>query len=133
MHYEKNTAPSGLACFNNVGYLANEDRDLPARVATQFGNPLEDVGCRGGREEQGTYPVGSMECAVYPCAAEKGVTFCCDCPDLPCDSLYPVADRADRLPHHTKVFHRCLIKNMGVDAWATTRLRSVKEVRFTDT
>jgi hypothetical protein len=130
MNYERMTAPCGLACFNCVVYLANEDQELRARVSKQFGIPLEDVGCKGCREVQGKCPIVPMECTVYPCAKEKGVTFCCDCSDFPCDSLHPYADKADSLPHNTKVFNLCLIKKMGVEAWATTRARRVKELYF---
>jgi hypothetical protein len=130
MDFEKMAAPCGLPCFDCIVYLANEDPELRARVSRQFGIPERDVGCRGCRDVQGKCPVVSMECTVYPCAKEKGVTFCCDCSDFPCDSLYPYADKADSLPHNTKVFNLCLIKKMGVEAWATTRARSVKEAYF---
>ena len=130
MDYEKMTAPCGLACFDCVVHLAGEDEELRARVAKQFSMPEEKVNCPGCREVQGKCPVVPMECSVYPCAQEKSVTFCCDCPDFPCDSLHPYADQAGSLPHNTKVFNLCLIKKMGVEAWARHKAKSVKEVYF---
>jgi hypothetical protein len=130
MDYEKMTAPCGLACFDCVVHLADEDEGLRALVAKQFGMPEEEVNCPGCREVRGDCPVVPMECSVYPCAQEKGVTFCCDCPDFPCDSLHPYADQAGSLPHNTKVFNLCLIKRMGVEAWAEHKAKSVKEVYF---
>jgi hypothetical protein len=130
MDYEKMTAPCGLACFNCVVHLAQDDPDLGIKVSKQFGIPEKDVGCPGCRDVQGKCPVTPMECSVYPCAQEKGITFCCYCPDFPCDSLHPYADQAASLPHNTKVFNLCLIKKMGVEAWAKHKAKSVKEVYF---
>lgn len=79
---------------------------------------------------QGKCPVASAKCTVYPCAEERGVKFCCDCADFPCDSLHPYADQAGSLPHNTKVFNLCLIKKMGVEVWARDKARSVKETYF---
>ena len=101
------TAPCGLACFNCVVYLANEDEEIRNRVAKQFNMEPEDVGCKGCRAEGGNCPVLPTKCRVYPCAEQKGVKFCCDCNDFPCDLLHPYADKANSLPHNTKVFNLC--------------------------
>ncbi len=130
MDYEKMTAPCGLACFDCVVYLASEDPGLRARVAEQFGIPQERVVCNGCREAEGKCPVVPMECTVYPCAERRGVEFCCDCPDFPCDALHPYADQAGSLPHNTKVFNLCLIKKMGLQPWAEQKARSVKRTYF---
>ena len=54
-------------------------------------------------------------CATYTCAQEKGATFCFDCGDFPCAKLNPAADRADVLPHNTKMFNLCTIQRLGVE------------------
>ena len=131
MDYEKMTAPCGLACFDCVVYLAGGDDALRNRVAGQFGIPPEQVGCPGCREVEGKCPVVPTKCTVYPCAETRGLRFCCDCRDFPCDSLHPYADQADKLPHNTKVFNLCLIKRMGLESWAKEKARSVKHVYFT--
>lgn len=131
MNYEQMTAPCGLACFDCVVFLANENPEMRVLVSKQFGIRLDEVGCKGCREVEGKCPVVPMKCSVYPCAKEKGVRFCCDCPDFPCDSLHPYADQAKRLPHNTKIFNLCLIKRMGVEAWAKEKASSVKKVYFT--
>ncbi len=105
MNYEQMTAPCGLACFNCVVYLANENQEMRNLVSKEFGIPLEAVGCKGCREVNGKCPVVPMECTVYRCAEKKGVEFCFDCSDFPCDFLHPYADQAHRLPHNTKVFN----------------------------
>ena len=130
MDYEQMTAPCGLACFNCVVYLANEDQGIRALVAQQLGMAQEEVGCRGCRAEKGRCPVVPMECSVYPCAEKRGVKFCCDCSDFPCDLLHPYADQADKLPHNTKVFNLCLIRKMGIEAWARDKAREVADTYF---
>jgi hypothetical protein len=131
MDYEYMTAPCGLACFNCVVFLANEDPKMRTMLSDQFGLPPEKAVCKGCREVNGKCPVIPMECSVYPCAEKKGVKFCCDCPDFPCDSLHPYADQADKLPHNTKVFNLCLIKKMGLEKWAKEKAKEVKTLYFT--
>ncbi len=130
MGYENMTAPCGLACFDCVVYLANADEAMRALVSKQFDIPPEKIGCTGCRNIDGKCPVSPIECSVYPCAQEKGVTFCCDCDEFPCDKLHPYADQADKLPHNAKVFNLCLIKKMGVDAWAKERARKVRKTYY---
>lgn len=130
MDYEKMTAPCGLACFNCVVYLAKDDIKIRKRVAKQFNIPLEKVYCKGCRAVKGKCPVVSMECRVYPCAKKKGVKFCFECKEFPCDLLHPYADKADSLPHNTKVFNLCLIKRMGLKKWAKEKAKKVKKDYF---
>ena len=126
------TAPCGLDCFNCPVYLAADNRELRAKISAGSGVPAEKVVCRGCREEGGTIPfLGMAEpCSVYKCTAQRGIAFCCDCPDFPCDNLHPYADRASEVPHNTKVFNLCLIKRMGLQAWAETRAKGVKRTYF---
>ncbi len=131
MDYEQMTAPCGLDCFNCVVYLANENPDMRAMVAEKMGIPLEQAGCRGCRGENGKCSVIPMPCRVYSCAEKRGVMFCCDCSDFPCDYLHPYADRAGELPHNTKVFNLCLIRKMGLESWAEEKAKGVKETYFT--
>lgn len=130
MNYEKMTGPCGIACFNCAAYLANTDKEIRARVAKQLNIKPDDVECQGCRSNGGKCGVMPTKCRVYPCAESKGVKFCCDCPDFPCDLLQPVCDKADSLPHNTKVFNLCLIKKMGVERWAKEKAKQVKEDYF---
>ena len=128
--YEKMTAPCGLACFNCVVHLAKKDKNIRKRVAKQFNVPLEKVKCPGCRKVKGKCPVISKECKVYKCAEKKGVKFCYECSDFPCDFLHPYADKGDSLPHNTKVFNLCLIKKMGLETWAKEKAKKVKDDYF---
>ena len=120
------TAPCGLPCFACYLYLANEDEAMRHLVSQELGLPREQAVCPGCRNTQGRPAHLPMNCRVYPCAAEKGVHLCCDCPDFPCDLLHPYFDNA-KLWHNTKVFNLCLIKKLGLEAWAQEKAPSVLE------
>ena len=60
----------------------------------------------------------------------KVLSFVTICSDFPCDLLQPVRDKADGLPHNTKVFNLCLIKKMGLEKWAKEKAKKVKEDYF---
>jgi hypothetical protein len=112
MDYKHMTAPCGLPCF-----------ECPAH---------EQGLCKGCRNEKGKCGVNPMLCRVYPCAEEKGVTFCYECSDFPCDFLHPYADQAATKGHNLKVFNLCLIKKLGLEEWAMNKVKSVGEVYFSE-
>ncbi len=132
MDYRQMTAPCGLDCFNCPLYLARENEELRAAISKNMGRPLEKASCKGCRNENGTIPFLNMTepCNVYRCTEKRGVDFCCDCSDFPCDYLHPYADMASVVPHNTKVFNLCLIKRMGLEAWAETKAKSVKDTYY---
>ena len=132
MDYKQMTAPCGLDCFNCPLYLASENEELRTAIYKNMGIPYEKAFCIGCRNENGTIPFLNMTepCNVYKCIEKKGIDFCCDCSDFPCDHLHPYADMASQRPHNTKVFNLCLIKRMGLEAWAETRAKSVKDTYF---
>jgi len=132
MDYRRMTAPCGLDCFNCPVYLAKDNERLRAAVARNLNIPVERVVCRGCREENGTIGfLGMTEpCNVYRCIQKKGLSFCYECSDFPCDYLHPYADKAAERPHNTKVFNLCLIKKMGLESWAETKSRSVRDTYF---
>ena len=132
MDYQHMTAPCGLDCFNCPMYLAIENEELRTRVSENMSIPFEKAVCQGCRDENGTIGFLDMTepCNVYKCITAKGISFCSDCSDFPCDHLHPYADQASEKPHNTKVFNLCLIKKMGVESWAENKARSVKRTYF---
>ena len=132
MDYLQMTAPCGLDCFNCPMYLAEENEKLRAEISRRRGLPLEQASCDGCRNENGTMAfLGMTEpCSVYQCIGKKGLDFCCECEEFPCDLLHPYADKAAQVPHNTKVFNLCLIKKMGLNSWAKDKAKSVKETYF---
>ena len=134
MNYQQMTAPCGLDCFNCPMYLAGENKELRTKISENMGVPFERAICLGCRNEKGTIAFLNMTepCNVYKCIEKKGISFCCDCSDFPCDHLHPYADMASQLPHNTKVFNLCLIKRMGLESWAETKAKSVKDTYYNE-
>ncbi|MCD4848266.1 MAG: DUF3795 domain-containing protein [Candidatus Aegiribacteria sp.] len=132
MDYLQMTAPCGLDCFNCMMYLANENEALRANISQQLGVSIEQASCGGCRNEDGKIAfLGMTEpCNVYKCIGKKGIKFCSECNDFPCDHLHPYADKAAQVPHNTKVFNLCLIKKMGLESWAKDKAKSVQETYF---
>ena len=114
MDYGHLTAPCGLPCFECYLYLANDNEEMRAMVSEKLGIPEEKAACKGCRNENGRCAHLPVNCRVYPCAEKKGIQFCSDCSDFPCDYLHPYADNA-KMWHNTKVFNLCLIKKMGLE------------------
>ena len=130
MDYKQMTAPCGLACFECALYLTREDPEKRARIADFLGIPEDQAVCLGCRPQQGVIPHNPMTCRVYPCVQEKGLDFCCDCDDFPCEHLHPYADEAARKPHNTKVYNLCLIKKLGLEPWAQNQAKKVLTTYF---
>jgi hypothetical protein len=127
------TAPCGLDCFNCICYLANDNPDLKPVIAAAFNisdEAAEKTVCRGCRNHDGDIPFIPMKCRVYPCTQSKNISFCYECAEFPCDHLHPYADKAEKVPHNTKVFNLCLIKKMGLEEWAKGKAKSVKATYF---
>ncbi len=143
MDYLQLTSPCGLDCFNCVFHLATRE-DEPALRATRAyhertGVPLEAIrclGCLGCRAHGGQPPLHqhflnrSEPCPAFACSSQRGLNFCYECDDFPCEHLQPYADRAGKLPHNTKVFNLCLIKKMGLEQWAEQMADKVRQAYF---
>jgi hypothetical protein len=131
--YQQMTSPCGLDCFNCPAYLANEDLNLRATISERFHLPLDDARCEGCRNAKGTISFlgDKKSCNVFSCTNTKGITYCYECTDFPCDHLHPYADQAFSRPHNTKLFNLCLIKKLGLDRWARDKALSVKQTYFT--
>ena len=132
MDYRWMTAPCGLDCFNCPMYMAGEDERLRRSVAEKKEIAFEKAICRGCRNEGGAIAALDMTqpCKVYRCVSAKGIDFCCDCPDFPCDYLHPYADMASEVAHNTKVFNLCLIRKMGLESWARSKAERVGRTYF---
>ena len=125
MDYERLTAPCGLPCFECFLFTAQDNEEIRAMVSRELGIPTELAICRGCRDEGGKCAHLPVDCRLYPCAADKGVQFCCDCKDFPCDLLQPYRDRAE-LWHNTKMYNLCLIKKLGLESWAQNHAKRVQ-------
>ena len=140
MDYFQMTAPCGLDCFNCHFFLARETQEALDKVETlskEYNIPIKIMLCKGCRSHNGQIPLQKQlfgeehRCAAYECSQEKGLKFCSDCEQFPCDNLHPYADKAGVLPHNIKVFNLCLINKMGLEKWAESKASEVRQVYFT--
>ena len=135
MDYKNLTAPCGLACFNCpvcVSKPSFKTAIMSGAVKLILFKKLDfkkrNSICRGCRTEDGKCKAtGFVEpCKIYSCSKQKGVEFCYECGIFPCDHFQPYKNKAF-LPHNTKVYNLCLIKNMGLEKWAETKAAEVTE------
>jgi len=132
MDYFLMTAPCGQDCFNCPFYLASENKRYKRILSKKMRIPFDKASCKGCRCDNGmpAFLDRNEPCNIMRCTQEKGVRFCFECLDFPCDYLHPLADRASLWPHNTKVFNLCLIKKMGLEAWARTKAKRVFETYY---
>ena len=140
MDYYQMTAPCGLDCFNCHFYLARKDKEamnMVEELSKEYNIPVDIMLCKGCRSHNGRIPLQkhvfgeAHRCAAYECSQGKGLRYCGDCDEFPCDNLHPYADKASDLPHNIKVFNLCLIKKMGLEEWAKTKASEVRKIYFT--
>ena len=132
MDYRQMTAPCGIDCFNCAMYAARKNDELRRKIAKNMNLTFEDAVCDGCRTQQGMCSAHSLleSCNVYKCITKKGLDFCFECADFPCDFLHPYADQASIRPHNTKIFNLCLMKKMGVETWAEKKAKKVRDTYF---
>ena len=85
---KKLTAVCGLfcpACTLFIGTTENEPQRLKA-VADVYGTTSDVWECHGCRSEKRSY-FCKNECKMVDCAKERGIDFCVECEEYPCDEL----------------------------------------------
>jgi hypothetical protein len=112
-------APCGINCGDCGVHLA---KDIPKLIDSLVARGFEkerlneeSLPCAGCRAVKGNCAVEGNTCETYACVGKRGFDFCFECPDFPCAKLNPAADRADVLPHNTKVFNLCFIQRQGLE------------------
>ncbi|MBU0513345.1 MAG: DUF3795 domain-containing protein [Proteobacteria bacterium] len=133
MDYLQMTSPCGIDCFNCPLHAAVDNENLRQMIAERMGVTPDVAQCPGCRSAKGNMPfLGWTEpCPQYTCANDKGFDFCHECGDFPCHWLHPSAFRADTVPHNYKLYNLLLIQKMGVDDWAGSEAKGVRETYFT--
>jgi hypothetical protein len=116
--HEELVAPCGLYCGACPLYMASKDEKTAQAISQKFDIPIEAAKCIGCRPAMGSpTPCRGNKCATYACAEEKGLFTCGECDDFPCNKLAPVAEKANAIPHNTKIYNLLLIKRDGLEAW----------------
>jgi hypothetical protein len=116
MNPDKNLAAvCGLFCPSCGSYIGTkEDPERLEAIAQRFGRPVSDVECHGCRTDKRSF-FCRTECKMARCAAEKGIDFCGECPDYPCDDL---KDFQSKMPHRLELWQNHeRIKEVGYEKW----------------
>jgi hypothetical protein len=107
----------GLYCGACPILRANE-RGTVEEIAKAEKMKPEDLECHGCKSDK--VAVFCRDCAFKTCAPEKGLEFCGECEDYPCDDLGKF--RNDEWPHHSVVLSNLgKIRRDGLDAWLKER------------
>lgn len=111
------TAPCGLDCFNCPSYEGNITEEYKTRISEFLKIPRDQTPCKGCRAQEGhcKFAIGE-NCATWDCVQKKGVTYCYECNDFPCNLLSPTLQGSE-FPHNMKVYNLCRMKLYGVDKW----------------
>lgn len=122
-------APCGIDCFNCEVYEDNVTDKIKERVHLSTKIPKEMISCKGchDRNQCVFLDIQRKKCKTLECVEKKGVSYCFECADFPCEMLMPLADRAGAFPQNIKAYNLCLMKRIGVEAWC----KQAKQIRTT--
>ncbi|MDF9408722.1 MAG: hypothetical protein A4E52_01841 [Pelotomaculum sp. PtaB.Bin013] len=108
-------AVCGLFCTACALYIGTkEDPERLKIMATRFQIPVEELECHGCRsEKRGIFC--REYCKMTKCVIEKGIDFCGECPEYPCDEL---KEFQAKMPHRNELWksHE-RIKEVGYEKW----------------
>jgi predicted RNA-binding Zn-ribbon protein involved in translation (DUF1610 family) len=83
-------------------------------LARAWGMESDGLRCHGCKSEVNA--VYCLDCDIKACAESKGIEFCFECVDYPCQRL--VSFRNDQHAHHSIVLQNLgEIRKLGTEAW----------------
>ena len=115
--------PCGLYCGACVTYIACERGDserlveLAKRISKYRGQDVEvtELTCEGCLSS-GAIALFCRECALRACAVKKGLRYCAQCPDVPCQLIIDFNN--DGMGHHSEVIDNIRRqRDIGINAW----------------
>ncbi len=109
------SAVCGLFCVSCGIYIATkEGPESLNKLAKQFERPMEDIICHGCRADKRFFHC-EENCSFVACAAEKGVDFCGQCAEYPCDELQTFQAA---MPHRIELWeNHQRIREAGYETW----------------
>lgn len=119
---KKIVAPCGIDCFNCEAFEENVTEEFQTRLSERTKISKEKITCKGCIDGNICLILDfyGKSCKTLECIKEKGVKYCFECDTFPCEYLMPLAGGAERFPHNMKLYNLCMMKRIGVDAWAET-------------
>ncbi len=118
---KKLAAVCGLFCPGCSLLIATHEE--PARLegmAARMGRTVDELRCNGCRSDRQCFYCTSM-CQMKACAAGKGVDFCGDCGEYPCEMLKTFQKER---PHRIELWDSLKqIREAGWEAWFRDKTR----------
>ncbi len=100
------------ACGVYYSTLENNEENLK-KIALRMNLPYEKVRCTGCRTQ--TKMEFCKDCFMIKCADERGVDFCGQCNEFPCDGF---KEFQSKMPHRVELWKsQERIKEIGWEAW----------------
>jgi len=129
---EKIVAPCGIDCFNCEVYEENVTEEFQNRLAAATKLPKERISCKGCIDGNICLflAVQGKKCKTLECVKSKGVDYCFNCNDFPCEYLMPLADGASKFPQNIKLYNLCLMKRIGIPAWSE-KAAEIRDIYYT--
>ncbi len=108
-------AVCGLFCPSCSVYIGTtEEPERLRAMAARFGMPVEELECLGCRSEKRSFYCRDR-CKMAACAAEKGLSFCGECGEYPCEEIKTFQSQA---PHRLDLWSSLeLAKADGLELW----------------
>ncbi len=113
---DKNLAAvCGLFCPACTIYIGTkEDQQRLKAIASRIKRSTDEMQCHGCRTETRCFYCRDV-CTMSKCAADKGVDFCGQCPEYPCDALRAFQEA---MPHRIELWQsQERIKEAGYETW----------------
>ncbi len=125
-------SPCGLNCSKCQVYKDNITPELQEQISKSTPFKKEDITCEGCTSGNPcvSLKLQNKECATLNCSTQKGVNYCFECKDFPCEHLMPTAEGANIFPHNTKLYNLCIMKKIGVEEWSKVS-EDIKRKYFT--
>lgn len=104
----------GLFCPSCTIYIGSkEDPKRLKELSVRFTQPIEDIRCEGCRSEKRASYCNT--CKMAACAGKKGIDFCIECHDYPCEDLKKFQSV---YAHRIELWQsQARIKKVGYEKW----------------
>jgi hypothetical protein len=110
----KPDAYCGLYCASCTVFMATKNNTID-KLAEEWQADVNDIACHGCKSQK--VAKFCRTCALKTCARAKGVDFCIECNDFPCQPLEDFKS-SSKYPYHSEVYdYLNIIKDHGVQHW----------------
>ena len=113
-------------CPHHLARLKNDIEQLES-ISQERGVPVGEIRCDGCHSENVFGPCKVCPHGIRECAGEKGIKWCFDCNDFPCERLeeFSGVHVVNGIFHHTHAIDDLKkMKGQGVEQWAKEQDRA---------